>query len=311
MALSEFDLIQRYFQKSTLQNSENCLGIGDDCALLQLQPNQQMAVTVDTMVSGVHFFPDVEPEFLAKKLLAVNLSDLAAMGAEPFAVTLALTLPEINENWLKQFSQAFFEMADVYQVDLIGGDTTSGPLTLTLQAMGRLENNSALKRTGCQPGDSIVVTGSIGAAGLGLKIEQGQYQSITGESLKCFHQPQPRVAEGICLRTRANACIDISDGLAADLNHLLESSQVGATIDWHKIPINSEVQDYIATTADWQHPLISGEDYELCFTICQEQMDTLDFPCTQIGTVETEPGLRIRYQNTTQTLKVKGFEHFS
>jgi thiamine-monophosphate kinase len=309
MAQAEFDLIRRYFAVHKPQHRFTQLGIGDDCALLNLPADYQLAVTADTMVENVHFFADVEPELLGHKLLAVNLSDLAAMGAEPFAVTLALTLPKIDHPWLQAFSQGFIKLAQQYHVDLIGGDTTSGPLTLTVQAMGAVPKGKALLRSNAQVGDLIYVTGQLGDAGLGLKIKQGYICDNPAPVLARFNQPQPRVAQGLALRDVAHACIDISDGLAADLGHILEKSEVGASLDWDKLPLSAEVQRYIQQSGDWQLPLVAGDDYELCFTAPAQSQ--LPDGCYCVGVIEAKAGLRILRDGQPQTLEVTGFEHFS
>ncbi len=311
MALAEFDLIRRYFASHTLQHPFNQLGIGDDCALLTIPPGHQLAVTTDTMVENVHFFADTDPERLGHKLLAVNLSDLAAMGAEPFAVTLALTLPKTDEYWLQAFSKGFMQLARQYNVDLIGGDTTSGPLTLSVQAMGVVPTGKALLRSKAKIGDRVYVTGQVGNAGLGLKVKQGYVCDQPEPLLQSLDQPQPRVAEGLVLRGVAHACIDISDGLAADLNHILEKSGVGAVLHMDRLPMSTAVMDYIERTGDWRLPLIAGDDYELCFTVSQaiEEQALKAFYC--IGEIVSEPGLRIERAGRLETMEIRGYEHFS
>lgn len=311
MALAEFDLINRYFAVHKPRHPFTQLGIGDDCALLQLPADKQLAVTTDTMVENVHFFADADPESLGHKLLAVNLSDLAAMGAEPFAVTLALTLPKIDETWLQAFAKGFIGLAHRHNVDLIGGDTTSGPLTLSVQALGAVPQGRALLRSGAKAGDLIFVTEQLGNAGLGLKIKRGYHCDDTELPLRCFNQPQPRLAEGLALRGIASACIDISDGLASDLGHILERSQVGACLEWAQIPLSMQVQDYIQQSSDWQMPLIAGDDYELCFTVPASMAHKVPVGCHCVGIIETEPGLRIKRNGQIHQLHAKGYEHFS
>lgn len=312
MALSEFGLIQRFFAQQALKNSVNKLGIGDDCALMEIPDGFQLAITTDTMVENVHFFKDIDPKLLGHKLLAVNLSDLASMGAEPVSVTLALTLPQVDEVWLAEFSKGFLSLAEKYKVDLIGGDTTKGTLTLSVQALGLVPKNQALTRSAAKVGDLIYVTGKVGDAGLGLKIKQG-YQCDNSElPLQQFNQPLPRINEGLALRHIANACIDISDGVAADLGHILEKSTVGASIDYAKLPLSLEVQKYIEITDDWQLPLMAGDDYQLCFTIPPENVNQLgDIDCQQIGMIEKEAGLRIHRSGKITIIKAQGYEHFS
>ncbi|MCD2452183.1 thiamine-phosphate kinase [Methylicorpusculum oleiharenae] len=311
MALTEFSLISRFFAGKTHYRSFTHLGIGDDCALLKVPDGHQLAVTTDTMVESVHFLRGTDPRQLGFKLLAVNLSDLAAMGAEPIAVSLALTMPEADEKWLSEFSAGFQTLASQFGVDLIGGDTTSGPLTLTVQAMGLIPSGLALLRSGAKPGDLIFMTGSLGDAGLGLKMAQHLTKIDCQMALQRFNCPMPRVQEGIALRTVANSCIDISDGLAADLGHILELSSVGARLDFDRIPLSAGVNKYLKETDDWSFPFCSGDDYELCFTVAPEKADLLKFACTQIGIIESEPGIRISRNGLIDSLKVKGFEHFS
>lgn len=309
--LTEFSLIERYFARQQAVNTSTVLGIGDDCGLLSVPPGYQLAVTTDTMVEKVHFFADVDPWSLGYKLLAVNLSDLASMGAKPIAITLAMTLPEVNEPWLKSFTDGLFALAGQFSVDLIGGDTTSGALTLTLQAMGLVAKGKALKRSTANPGDLIFLTGSLGDAGLGLKIKQGYHCTSPESALERFDKPLPRVSEGLKICDYATACIDLSDGLLADLGHILDQSNVGAIINFSDVPLSTEVKKYIAASGDWQMPLIAGDDYELCFTVHPQQARQLNIACCQIGVIQQEPGLRLFKSGVQQQISVKGFEHFS
>ncbi len=311
MSVSEFGIIKEYFSRQVTNTSVNHLGVGDDCALMSIPAGYELAITTDTMVEGVHFFAGADPKRLGHKLLAVNLSDLAAMGAEPVSITLALTVPEVNETWLKDFSEGLLNLAKQYSVDLIGGDTTSGSLTLTVQALGIMPKGQAMLRSTAKVGDMIFVTGCLGDAGLGLKIENGYPCSWPDKALERFHQPVPRVKEGLAIRDYATACIDLSDGIASDLKHILEKSVVGARIDWGKIPLSKEVDEYIKSTGDWQMPLSAGDDYELCFTVSPDKADLIQLDCTQVGVIEAEAGLRIQRFGVTEELVVKGFEHFS
>lgn len=311
MSVTEFGLIARYFGKYKPVNAINRLGIGDDCALLQVPQGYQLAVTADTMVEGVHFFAGTDARELGHKLLAVNLSDLASMGAEPVAVTLALTLPRVDENWLQAFSEGFMGLAKRFRVDLIGGDTTSGPLTLTVQAMGIVPQNGAMLRSAAKPGDLIYMTGCLGDAGLGLKIRQGYRCADTQQALRRFNTPEPRIKEGKSIRGVANACIDLSDGLASDLGHILERSHVGACLDWDKIPLSEAVKRYIEETGDWAMPLTAGDDYELCFTAPSDKQQLLSIQASCIGRIENELGLRIERDGRKEHFNAKGYEHFS
>lgn len=311
MPLSEFGLIQRFFAKQLATHPSTRLGIGDDCALLAVPDGYELALTTDTMVENVHFFAGADPEQLGHKLLAVNLSDLASMGAKPVAVMLALTLPNVDENWLAAFAKGFLALAQRYSVDLIGGDTTSGPLTLTVQAMGVVPSGQALRRSNAKPGDIIYMTGALGDAGLGLKIKQGYRCANPVAALNRFNSPDPQVQAGQALIGIANACIDLSDGLAGDLGHILKQSRVGACVDWERLPLSEAVKDYINDTGDWQMPLCAGDDYELCFTVSPEKSTLVTGAYYQIGVIESEPGLRLNKSGQVQVLKVKGFEHFS
>jgi len=312
MSLSEFALIERYFTGNKITNSHVRLGVGDDCALLAVSEGYELAVTMDTMVEGVHFFSDVAPEDLGYKLLAVNLSDLASMGAEPVAVTLALTLPKVDTNWLERFVEGFGKLARSYNVDLVGGDTTRGPLTLSLQAMGFVPVGKSLQRSGAKPGDLIYVTNRIGDAGLGLKIAKGDYDAGAENEkvLQQFNRPVPRIVEGIKIRDYATSCIDLSDGLLADLKHILEASHVGACISWEQIPFSKAVHCYIKETGDWQMPVNAGDDYELCFTVNPEKAELIDIDCYQIGFIETGSSLKLNKVGLIQEIVSYGFEHF-
>ncbi|MFZ2405656.1 MAG: thiamine-phosphate kinase [Methylobacter sp.] len=311
MPLSEFALIQRFFTRQRIKNPSTRLGIGDDCALLSIPEGFELAVTTDTMVENVHFFAGTDPELLGHKLLAVNLSDLAGMGAKPVSVTLALTLPKVDEGWLTAFARGFLNLAERYSVDLIGGDTTSGPLTLTVQAMGLVPKGRALMRSAARPGDFVYMTGFLGDAGLGLKIKQGYACENPEAALTRFNRPEPQVEAGRALIGIANACIDLSDGLAGDLGHILEQSRVGACLDWEALPLSKAVLAYIDETGDWSMPLAAGDDYELCFTVSPEQADQLSIAATRIGIIESQPGLRLNKSGHIQPFEVKGFEHFS
>ena len=312
MSLSEFALIKRYFTGNKIINSHVRLGVGDDCALLAVPNGYELAVTMDTMVEGVHFFSDVAPEDLGYKLLAVNLSDLASMGAEPVAVTLALTLPKVDASWLGQFVEGFVKLARSHSIDLVGGDTTRGPLTLSLQAMGIVPVGKALQRSGAKPGDLIYVTNKIGDAGLGLKIVMGDYDAgpENEKVLQQFNRPVPRIDEGIRIRDHATSCIDLSDGLLADLKHILEASHVGASISWDQIPFSKAVHHYIKSTGDWQMPVNAGDDYELCFTVNPEKAELIDIDCYHIGFIEPGSDLKLNKAGLTQKIASYGFEHF-
>ncbi|MFO1417338.1 MAG: thiamine-phosphate kinase [Methylotetracoccus sp.] len=318
-SLGEFELIRRCFVRDRPPwHVGTRLGIGDDCALFALEPGEVLAVTADTLVAGVHFFSDVDPADLGYKSLAVNLSDLAACGAEPRAVTLCLTVPEAGPDWLDRFAAGLFELADRHHVDLIGGDTTRGPLSVTIQAFGAVPGGNALRRSGARCGDRIFVTGTVGSAGLGLRMLDGRCTSADGEALLRLLRPEPRVDFGLLLRRYASSCVDVSDGLAADLGHVLTASAVGAAIDWDELPLSPAVVDYISTTGDWSMPLHAGDDYELCFTVPEARLAAFtgearahSTPFRAIGRIEEPRGLRLRRDGRTIDLQPDGFDHFA
>lgn len=316
----EFELINRYFT-TTKQRSDVIFGIGDDCALVQVPANQQLAITTDTLVAGVHFPHQTAAEHIGHKAAAVNLSDLAAMGATPAWATLALTLPEADTQWLEDFSRGFFSLLNQYNVQLIGGDTSRGPLTITIAAYGFVSPGQALLRSGAKVGDKIYVTGDLGDAALALHFNSSTKAiAQLQQKLDC---PQPRIAMGIALRDIASAAIDISDGLAADLGHILNASKVGAHINVVDLPQSSALQTLIkagkiSKEQAYQAALTGGDDYELCFTVplakeaaLQQQLSVLNCVCHCIGVIEDQPGLRI-YDAVGAALSLakSGFQHF-
>ena len=318
MALGEFDLIHRFFTRQPFRHRETALGVGDDCALLRCPAGMELAVTADTLVSGVHFLPDVDPESLGHKALAVNLSDLAAMGAAPAWATLALTLPAVDEPWLESFARGFFALAERHGLELVGGDTTRGPLSITIQAMGLVPAGAALLRSGAKPGDSIYVSGPLGSAGLGLKIRRGETALADAEAVARLERPEPQVRLGQLLRGAASACIDISDGLAADLGHILAASGVGGFVDVDRLTVAEAVRRYAAETGDESLPLTAGDDYELCFTVppphqegLQQRLSEAGLHLLPVGRIEAESGLRLLRKGEPLTPTTAGYEHFS
>ena len=262
--MNEFDLIQSYFNWQITDQAIE-LGVGDDAALFNLQPGHQLVTSTDTLVEEVHFFKDSLPADLAYKALAVNLSDIAAMGAVAKCYTLSLTIPKIDQNWLEEFSSSLKESSKVFNVNLIGGDTSRGPLNITISMMGSIEIDSPILRSGARDEDDIYVTGDLGTAALCLKkIKEGVEPSQN--ELNKLNRPLPRLEFGSALIKLANSCIDVSDGLEQDLSHILKSSGVGAVIEAQKLPIDDSVNKYINKTHDWSLPLSGGDDYELCFT---------------------------------------------
>lgn len=320
-ASPEFSLIKRYFEQLTVAREDVLLGIGDDCALLQCPADQVMAVSIDTLVEGVHFFADVPAHTLGHKSLAVGLSDLAAMGATPAWFTLALTLPEVNNDWLQDFSSGLADLASVHNIQLVGGDTTRGPLSISIQVHGFVEPDLALKRSGAKVGDLIYVTGTLGDAGAALQLclQQWNDESLTNEDKRILQQrlelPTPRVEIGQMLLGIASAAIDISDGLLADLGHILDKSSVGAQLELTHLPLSSSLKKINKYDAE-SFALQSGDDYELCFTVPAEHKETveglLQNQCTQIGVITNEQGIYAVDENSTEliTLVGKGYDHF-
>lgn len=322
MTISEFSLIERYFAQQSLSRSDVALGIGDDCALLTVPSDEVLAVTLDMLVAGVHFFADADPQGIGHKALAVNLSDLAAMGATPAWATLALSLPEFDESWLTSFCDGFFSLARQFRVQLVGGDTTRGPLTITIQAHGLVPADKALRRSAASPGDRIFVTGTLGDAGLALAVAQDKAvtSSIHQSYLQArLERPMPRVHEGVSLRGLASAAIDISDGLAQDLGHILEQSQVGACLYVDRLPYSRALAETLDREAALAMMLASGDDYELCFTVPEQKVGqvhdlvrTWECRCTEIGIIETERGLRCQWSDGTPYRTERwGYDHFA
>jgi len=318
--LGEFELIERYFSHCG-ERPDVLLGVGDDCALLRPPPGGELAVTTDTLVEGVHFLSTVDPESLGHKALAVNLSDLAAMGAQPAWATLALTLPKVDPAWLQAFSRGFAALADRYGMQLVGGDTTRGPLSVTVHATGFVPAGAALRRSGAQPGDLLYVTGTLGDAGLALRLERGLYREVREpETLRRrLDWPAPRVEAGAALCGTASAGVDISDGLLADLGHLSVASHVGARVFLGSLPLGREMERYVAKTGDWSLVLAAGDDYELCLAVpahAQGRVEDLGrgLACglTRIGTLEPQPGLRCVAANGAELLRLpSGYQHFA
>ena len=299
MTGGEFSLIDNFFASPAVTRADVSLGCGDDCALLDIPPGRQLAVTMDTLVAGRHFLPETDPWRLGWKVLAVNLSDLAAMGAEPAWATLSVTLPAIDEPWLDAFMAGFSALARQHAVQLVGGDTTRGSMAFTLQAHGLLEPGRALLRSGARAGDALYVTGTLGGAGAALQQLQDGEGEVSDTLRKRLEQPEPRVQAGRSLAGIASACIDLSDGLAGDLQHLLDASGCGALVELERLPLLPETRAFMQQHDDWQLPLTAGDDYELLFTVPPSREEALravlpELGCevTRFGRIESEPGLR-------------------
>ena len=315
----EFDLIARYFTRAA---PGAVLGVGDDCALLAPTPGMQLAVSSDMLLEGRHFSPQDSPAGIGHKSLAVNLSDLAAMGATPRWATLAIALPEENDAWLTAFARGFFRMADLHGIELVGGDTTRGALTLSITVMGEVPPGQALRRDGARAGDDVWVSGVIGSAAMALAYRQGRLfmeQIDAARVLPALYLPTPRVGLGIALRGIATSAIDISDGLLGDLGHILERSNVGATLEYTTLPTLPVVQAYLHEAVARDCVLAGGDDYELCFTAPASKREAVqaaaasaDVAVTRIGRITAEPGLAVIGEDG-QALPFEhtGYDHFA
>ena len=319
--MNEFDLINTFFSVQPVARGDVVLGIGDDAAVLEVPAGAQLVVSTDTLNAAVHFPVATDPVLVGHKSLAVNLSDLAAMGATPAWFTLNLSLPQPDQRWLAGFCRGLFDLAALHAIALVGGDTTRGPLSVSIQASGLVPRGQALLRSGARPGDGIYVTGSLGDAALGLMQHQGRLAAPTDQRaqlLQRLHSPTPRVQEGLRLRGLASSCIDISDGLCADLGHILERSGVGARIELESIPVSPAYRASLIPLS-MDPVLTGGDDYELCFAVPAQRevelalaVEGFSCLCTRIGVIEPAPGLRIvdatggLYQPVT-----RGYDHFS
>ncbi|MDX6913759.1 thiamine-phosphate kinase [Pectobacterium carotovorum] len=323
MVEGEFDLIARYFNRVRSSRRDVELGIGDDCALLTVADKQVLAVSTDTLVSGVHFLPDIDPADLGYKSLAVNLSDLAAMGADPAWLSLAITLPKSNSQWLSAYSDSLFELLDYYGMQLVGGDTTRGPLSLTLTIHGLVPAGRALTRRGARIGDWIYVTGSLGDSAAGLAILQNMLHVDDEETRQGLIQrhlrPQPRILQGQALRDLASSAIDLSDGLISDLQHILKASECGARINLDAIPQSDWLRSCVDEEQALRWALSGGEDYELCFTVPEINRGALELALGHLGAGYTcigqigpsSEGVRFFRDNKATELNWKGYDHFS
>jgi len=322
--MNEFELIKHYFATFPAQRSDVVLGIGDDAALLQVPHDQCLVVAMDTLVSDVHFLATAAPYDIGYKALAVNLSDLAAMGAMPAWFTLALTLPKVDRDWLDHFQQGLLALSTQYNLQLIGGDTTRGPLTITIQAHGFVPAAQALRRDQAKLGDKIYVTGTLGDAGLALALQAGKtlpdnFSAAQKTYLaQRLNQPSARIEFGLALRDIAFCAIDISDGLAADLGHILTVSKVGATVCVDDLPLSAALKQNADESHAIELALTAGDDYELCFTVAPEKeaklkqaLANISCPYTCIGSIEQQPGLRLlRSNGRIYQLTQSGYQHF-
>lgn len=320
--LSEFQLIRQFFSSLGAARKDVVLGVGDDVALVDNGGSELLALCVDTLTAGVHFPTDAPADAVGYKALAVNLSDLAAMGAQPAWALLALSLPAVDPNWLVGFKSGFQRLAEAHDVALIGGDTTRGVLAASVTLAGTVERGTALRRDGARPGDRVYVSGTLGDAAAGLRLWQSGQRSATGgvaELIARLHYPTPQLALGRALRGLASAAIDISDGLAADLGHILERSGVGATVEIERLPLSQALVSACGRSEGGALALAGGDDYELCFTVPPAQeaaltdaVNALGIAVTAIGTIDAAPGLRLTDAAGRQIVPPtqSGYEHF-
>ncbi len=316
---SEFDLIRRHFTRPTRHTD---LAVGDDAALLRARPGMQLAVSTDLLVSGTHFFADTDPEDLGWKTLAVNVSDLAAMGAEPRWAFLALALPRADEAWIAAFAHGLFACADAHSIDLAGGDTTRGPLTLSVTILGEVPQGAAITRAGGRAGDELWVSGQPGMAALGLAALKGEIELAAAGRAACIaalQRPQPRVALGRALRGLASAMLDVSDGLLGDLGHILECSATGAIVDIGALPLDALLEAGADAALAKRCVLGGGDDYELLFAApaarradIESLSRALGIPLHRIGALTAEPGvLQLRERDGRLVPGARsGYDHF-
>jgi len=321
VVLNERTLIERFFRDCGAHRTDVPLGVGDDAALLDCPAGSQLVAAMDTLVSGIHFLPHFPPESIGHRALAVNLSDIAAMGARPAWALLALTLPEAEEGWLKGFASGLGALARQHGVALVGGDTTSGPLCITVQVSGFAPRSAAMLRSGGKPGDVLFVSGTPGDAGGGLAVELGTLSNISAEAAAHLRHrflfPTPRVELGQKLRGCASACIDVSDGLLGDAGKLAEASGCGVVLEWEQLPISAQLASAVGEQRARELALSAGDDYELCFAVAPENVERLarDLPpdvwgYRRIGVLRDAPGAVVTRNGTVMDFSHSGFDHF-
>ena len=320
MSLSEFDLIERYFRGCGAKRADVRVGVGDDAAILECPAGAELVAAVDTLVDGVHFPHGSAPASIGHRALAVNLSDLAAMGARPAWSLLALTLPQADESWLSEFAAGMAALARAHDVALVGGDTTSGPLCVTVQVLGHVPRSAAMLRSGGRAGDAVFVSGTPGDAAAGLAIEQGRLPA--GEDAAAylrerFLYPAPRLALGECLRRYASACIDVSDGLLGDAGKLARASGCGVEIAHDEVPVSEALVQAVGQERARELALTGGDDYELCFSVRPAHVGRLlaELPperwgYTRIGTLREGPGADVLRDGGVMSLSHSGYDHF-
>ena len=318
--MKEFELIKHFFTEQAVKRKDVLLGIGDDCAVVSSTENQDIVITTDTLVAGVHFPLATTAKAIGHKAVAVNLSDIAAMGAKPSWISLAITLPEVNDDWLSEFCVGVFELCDYYNVQLIGGDTTQGPLSITITAQGLTPEGKYLSRSGAKPGDWLYVTGEVGDAALALhnQLEQLITDSEVIEQIQAkLDFPKPRVLAGQALREYASAAIDISDGLLADLGHICQASNVGANVVLDAVPLSAAMNKSQLFDEAINFALTGGDDYELLFTVSEDNKVGMETALSNVGVKISCIGQMNASQTISTTLNNKpvpisgsGFQHF-
>ena len=308
--MAEFQLIERYFSGLSGTRQDVALGVGDDCALLQAPPGMRLAMTMDSLIAGRHFLPDADPRSLGHKALAVNLSDLAAMGAQPAWALLSISLPAIDQEWLSAFSAGFSALAAEHEVALVGGDTCQGDMIITLQLTGFVEPGRELRRATARPGDKVYVTGTLGDAALALKRLLADEEP--GGLRHRLEQPRPRIPEGRALSAAgATSCIDISDGLVADLGHVCRQSGCAARIHVECLPLSAQVREYISATGDFALAVAGGDDYELCFTLPAGKAPPDGVEAACIGEMLPGQGVELLDAQGRALPLPRGWEHFA
>jgi thiamine-monophosphate kinase len=316
---SEFQIIEHYFKKNKSNVAGIIKGIGDDAAVVDVSNQSNLIISMDTLIEGVHFPKNTSPYEIGIKALAVNLSDLAAMGATPAWFTLALTLPDSESEWLKNFSHGLFDIASEYNIDLIGGDTTRGPLSITIQIAGYVSDSKIMYRSGAQINDDIYVSGYLGDAGAGLQLlsNPSQIKKTSDYLVNRLNRPTPRVTVGKHIRQFTNACIDISDGLITDLKHIIELSECGAKINVDKLPISDELKTTQNLESCYQLALSAGDDYELCFTAAENHSEKIKriaaqdkVLLTKIGKISNGSEFQCYFNNQPYEINYNGYEHF-
>jgi len=315
LSISEFEIIRRFFTRSRSADASVILGVGDDAAIVRPEPGHDLVIAADVLNEGVHFPVSTAPRAIGYKALAVNLSDLAAMGAKPLWFTMTLSLPDTSEDWLGDFAAGLFEIADRFGIELIGGDTVRGPLSVGIQVVGEVNSGMALRRDGAQVGDHVYVSGTLGDAAAALD-QLGKQQPVLPSFRERLDYPAPRVELGRRLAGLANSCIDVSDGLMADLGHILDASHVGARIDAGLVPLSKELSEFDQVDA-YRFALSGGDDYELCFTVPGERIGDLEricaesgIRCTRIGEIMAGPGLEVTGSQEISAATASGFDHF-